>query len=498
MSEPTILVVDDSPVMRASMTRALRPVTSKVLQAENGSRGLEIARRQRVDLIVSDVDMPELNGIEFCRRLRQNPETLGTPVILVSSFDTDADIERGFSAGATAYLSKTDGAARVIEVVEEILQRRRHQRNQTILVVEDSPSIRSLLSRNLREAGFRVLEAGGHREAIQLLAREIPDLVLGEADLEPQGGRSLVRLVKDHTGNREVPVIVMTAMGERGHVRRILQEGAAAFIAKPFNIDELVVLVERILADRLRLLLQEREHLDRERQLILESISSLVSALEARDPYTRGHSEAVAELVAAMVEVTGAPETQVERARLGGRLHDIGKIGVPDRILLKEGPLTDEEFALVRRHPLIGARILENIASLRDVCEIVRHHHERYDGKGYPDGLAGEEIPLLARFTAVADTFHALTSERPYRPAQTPLQALEIIKDAQGTQLCPQAVEVFFELVRLRPALVFGESVDVPPDMLLEPAERGRPAADQAPRRLDLPPPPESARPSSR
>lgn len=490
MSEPTILVVDDSPVMRASMARALRSVTSKVLAAENGRRGLEIARRHPLDLIVSDVDMPELDGIEFCRRLRRDPETLSTPVILVSSFDTDADIERGFSAGATAYLSKTDGAARVVEVVEEILQRRRYQRNQTILVVEDSPTIRSLLSRNLREAGFRVLEAGDKREVIQLLTREVPDLVLGEAELGSNDRQSLLRLVKDHSGNREIPVIVMTAMGKRGHVRRILQEGAAAFLAKPFNIDELVVLVERILADRLRLLLQEREHLDRERRLILDSISSLVSALEARDSYTRGHSEAVAELVAAMVEVTGASEVEVERARLGGRLHDIGKIGVPDRILLKDGPLTDEEFAVIRRHPLIGAQILENITSLRDVCEIVRHHHERYDGKGYPDGLAGEEIPLLARFTAVADTFHAITSERPYRPARTPIQALEIIREVQGSQLCPQAVEVFFELARLRPALIFGEAVEFPLEQWMTPTAKKENEALRRPKRLDLPPPP--------
>ena len=152
----------------------------------------------------------------------------------------------------------------------------------------------------------------------------------------------------------------------------------------------------------------------------------------------------------------GMPTEDVESVSIAGKLHDLGKIGVPDSILLKPGKLTNEEFNLVKEHPVVGVNILGNISSLSNVIPAIRHHHERFDGKGYPDGIKGDDIPLWARIMAVADTYHALTSDRPYRDGMSLQKAMDIIITARGTQLCPACVDLFVELI-----------AEIPPEKLI-------------------------------
>jgi len=179
---------------------------------------------------------------------------------------------------------------------------------------------------------------------------------------------------------------------------------------------------------------------------MLASITSLIEALEARDQYTRGHSESVADIVTRMAAHRQEDDAKQEILSIGGKLHDLGKIGVPDSILLKAGQLTAAEFAILQRHPSIGADILGSIPTLKEIIPVILHHHERFDGKGYPAGLKGEKIPLWARMTAVADTFHAITSDRPYRKGLSRDEAFQIIADNKGTQLCPECVDLFFDM----------------------------------------------------
>jgi HD-GYP domain-containing protein (c-di-GMP phosphodiesterase class II) len=244
-----------------------------------------------------------------------------------------------------------------------------------------------------------------------------------------------------------VPIIAMSTKTDRGYMKRMMQNGASAYLCKPFNIDELVILVEKMMSDQFHMLLMERERLDTERNLMIASITSLVTALEARDNYTRGHSEAVGRIVSGMLQINGGSPEEIETITIGGRLHDIGKIGVRDEILLKPGRLTEEEFAHIKKHPVIGANIIKSIPSFLDVIPIVLSHHERIDGKGYPQGLKGDNIHLWARMTAVADTYHSLTSDRPYRKGMVQGKALQIIDDASGTQLCPDCVGLFFKWI---------------------------------------------------
>lgn len=182
---------------------------------------------------------------------------------------------------------------------------------------------------------------------------------------------------------------------------------------------------------------------------MLGSIASLISALEARDPYTRGHSETVARIVSGIATLMGLSKQQTETITIGGRLHDIGKIGVRDDILFKPGPLTPREFEIIKQHPVIGANILKPISSLKEIVSIVLYHHERPDGKGYPYGLSALQIPLWASMVSVADTYAALRSKRPYQSPIPREQAIQIIQEVRGTQLCPECVDLFLKWIEL-------------------------------------------------
>lgn len=179
----------------------------------------------------------------------------------------------------------------------------------------------------------------------------------------------------------------------------------------------------------------------------LSAVSALAEAIETKDPYTRGHSERVSVYATTIAKALNLPESEIQGIRVAGILHDVGKIGLPEGILLKFGPLTDAEFSVIKEHPVVSARIIEKGEFPWDIDSLALHHHERYDGSGYPDGLKGEDIPFGARILAVADTYEALLADRPYRRGFPKEETLEIIKEAASTQLDPEIVAVFLELV---------------------------------------------------
>ncbi len=450
MTEPRILIVDDSAAIRKSLAHLLMPLNAVIIQAENGQAAFDLACAEPFDLIISDIDMPVMNGIEFCRKLKSRESTCAVPVVVVSSFDSDRDVDMGFQAGAAAYISKNDAVNSLLKTIEAILSRSRFKQKQLILVVDDSPAIRQMVESGLAQAGFRVVTAANGKEGLKKLADTRPDLILSDIDMPVMNGFDFCEAVHQDSQYVAIPFVVMSANGNVGYMRRMIQRGAAAYLVKPFNMDELAILIEKILSDQFMLLLKEKERLDTERSLIIATITSLVAALEARDAYTSGHSEHVGNIVAGMLTISGAERTTIENALLGGRMHDIGKIGIRDDVLLKPGRLNQAERIKIKQHPVIGADILKSIPSLANIISIVQYHHERMDGKGYPSGLRGDKIPLWARMTAVADTYHALTSDRPYRKAVNRENALQIIAEVSGKQLCPECVELFFTWMKTR------------------------------------------------
>jgi putative two-component system response regulator len=321
------------------------------------------------------------------------------------------------------------------------------------LIVDDEPSVRRSLSRMLQAQGFHCLEACSGREGLQVLEKtgEIP-LIISDMKMPELDGMGFLEAVR-----RQFPdssVIMLSGMSETTTAVDCLHLGAADFLLKPISLGELQARVSRALEKR-ALVLQNRfyqQHLEdqvqaqaqRIQELFLQGVQMLARALEAKDAYTRGHSMRVSQYAVATAARLGFSGQGLEGIRLGGELHDIGKIGTREAVLHKPTSLTPEEFRQITEHPALGERMLSPLAhESPDVLKIVRSHHERLDGRGFPDGLRGDKIPIEARIVAVADSFDAMTTRRPYREARPPAEAMGELRKVAGTQLDPDAVEAF-------------------------------------------------------
>jgi putative two-component system response regulator len=320
------------------------------------------------------------------------------------------------------------------------------------LVVDDEARVRDVMARVLAGEGFECRQAGSGPEAVALLEREYFDLVVMDIQMPVMDGTRLlaeVRLRWPETG-----VVMVTAVSDVRTAVACLARGALDYVAKPFEIDEVRARVWQALEKR-RLLRENREHqvhlerrvrdqADRIEEMFVLGVHSLVQALEAKDQYTRGHSARVAVYAVEIARQLGVDAATVAEVRLGGELHDIGKIGVREGMLHKPGPLSEEEYLHVMVHPTIGQRILAPL--LREhpiVIQIVQSHHERLDGAGLPDHLQGDAIPLVARIASVADAFDAITTGRPYMRPRPPEEAVAELRRCTGWQFDPECVEAF-------------------------------------------------------
>ncbi len=321
------------------------------------------------------------------------------------------------------------------------------------LVVDDEPGVRRSLVRMLSAQGFTCFEAGTGREGLGVLERlgEIP-LVISDMRMPELDGIGFLEAVR--RSHPDTSVIMLSGMSETTTAVDCLQMGAADFLLKPISMNELQTRVARALEKRALVLQnryyqanlerQVREQGQRIQELFLQGVQMLARALEAKDAYTRGHSIRVSQYAVATAARLGFDGPQIDGIRVGGELHDIGKIGTREAVLHKAGSLTADEFRQITEHPLLGERMLAPLAhESPDVLRIVRSHHERLDGRGFPDGLRGEKIPLEARVVAVADAFDAMTTRRPYRESRPPEDALMELRRVAGTQLDPDAVEAF-------------------------------------------------------
>jgi putative nucleotidyltransferase with HDIG domain len=333
---------------------------------------------------------------------------------------------------------------------------------EKILIVDDEESIREVLASLLEACGYECATAANGAEAIKQLDARRFDLVLSDILMPVMDG--LVLLQKLHEREPDLPVVMVTAMHDISAAIGALRTGAYDYVLKPFERDELYFSVRRALEHRrlvienrnyqsgLEILVQERtaqlSHALRDLEKSYDyTLEAFAGALDLRDAETEGHCQRVTKYTVLIARSMGIAEPGALRhlAR-GAFLHDIGKMGIPDNILRKPGPLTEEEWQVMRRHTEIGYAALRNIPFLRQAAEIVLTHQERYDGQGYPKGLRGEEIPLGARIFAVADAFDAMISERPYRrPIPIEAARAEILRHAQS-QFDPRVVEVFLAL----------------------------------------------------
>jgi putative two-component system response regulator len=312
-----------------------------------------------------------------------------------------------------------------------------------ILVVDDSRFIRAFMRDALAGAGYRVTCVENGQKALDVLSAERVDMVISDIHMPVMDGRAFRAQMLVTPENAAIPFLVMSTDDSEENVKIMRELRVSAFLTKPFKADQAIILVERILDYTSLLISAHQEMANQEKVMLLSSIMSLAQTLDARDAYTRSHSDSVAETATHIVRHMKCDASQVEMMHIAGRLHDIGKVGIPDSILQKPGRLTVEEYDVIKTHPGIGANILGPIPSLSEVAGIIRSHHEHFDGSGYPFGLAGEDIPLLARVLALADAYDALTSDRPYRQGMGKEQALAIIESGRGSHFCPTCLDAF-------------------------------------------------------
>ncbi len=306
----------------------------------------------------------------------------------------------------------------------------------SLLIVDDDPMLLEAMEAILSDQ-HRVRAVGSGQMALAAFRAEPPELVISDLVMPDMTGMELLEKVRALPGGESVPFMFISAIDEPQIERRMATLGAEAFLRKPFD----AAMLSQAVAVRLRR--AEEVRLAESRRVYLSAIALLADIIEARDAYTHEHTDRVRRLALRMGEQLGWAERQLEVLGLGALLHDIGKIAIPDAILRKTGPLTHEETISMRQHPIIGADILMRVSYLAVAAPAVRGHHERWDGTGYPDRLVGEAIPVEARIIALADTFDAITTNRPYRRARSTEIALYELQNESGKQFDPALVKIF-------------------------------------------------------
>jgi putative two-component system response regulator len=348
----------------------------------------------------------------------------------------------------------------------------------TVLIADDDPALRLLVRETIASDHYTVVEAANGDEAWQLLQEHHPAIALLDVQMPGRTGLELARAIKGEPHLAEARVVLLTGLATRADIAAGWAAGADAYITKPFSPLALLTAIDRALGqpcltgvdvaphggpadgptadsqlmayakDLRRSYEDERARRQELQAAYLATLKVLAAAIETRDPYTGGHAERVATYSVAIGRELGWDAERLATLELGAALHDVGKIGIPDQVLRKPGPLDAEEWKQMRQHPAMGARMLQHVPFLHGAAICTLRHHERFDGQGYPDGLAGEAIPEDARVVAIADAFDAMTTDRPCRRALSTAIAIAEIERGAGTQFDPTGVAAFLRAVR--------------------------------------------------
>jgi response regulator RpfG family c-di-GMP phosphodiesterase len=494
---PSVLIVDDE----SSIRGVLRDVTRRMfqastLEAKDAQEALVLFAQRHPDVVITDIRMPGMDGLTLLRKMKEQDPAI--PVILITGFPSLDMAIQGMKEGASDFLTKPFSIDQVQLVLQKALRERKllqdyeglrremHQKRaieqlnerlhrkveemsalcalgETIAAqpLNRDAILRSLISEarqatRAQHMSFLVLDDGSVRFRVlmessgaQVPARSqghgnwaLPTEALSQG--KPMLGERVWRpsdpsfagAAGSNGDNSQIAVPLLI----KGEVMGVIH-AVGKLQGADFDLQDLQLISE--LSKRASLGLENKYLYESIFDVLMSTLKSLVSTIEARDPYTRQHSQRVTDFSVLIAKEMGCSEEQIDTVRVAGYLHDLGKLGVKDSVLLKPGPLTTEEFDQIKAHPVIGEEIIAPIGFLPEERALVRHHHERWDGRGYPDGLAGEEIPLLARVITVADVFDAMTSDRPYRPAMSFQNGLDEILRCSGTQFDPHVVEAF-------------------------------------------------------
>ncbi|TVM16942.1 response regulator receiver protein [Oceanidesulfovibrio indonesiensis] len=478
MQSQRILLVDDEPVLLEVCREGLIEKGYAVQTANNGAEALDILEREPFELVISDIRMPRLGGLDLIKEIKHR--RLDTSVIVLTGYGTIENAVECLQQGASEYLLKPFDFSRLISKIEKVFEERRLKRyDSEVGGLLHILSLERELSMELDEPGLLKKFLHHVKKTFKPTAMAYftprnggmdPFFTLGSFFKEP-GTLRWFEQMAGSVANSAQPRLVDPANGVGSNVTKQLGLVGVSAMAAPLNAfyekDGVLVVVRDARSENprtsafglsdLQLFTIFAAHAGsaagyhrscrRIQRMNVEFITSYVQAVEAKDTYTKGHSERVRDISLQLGQALGLGQAQLDDLGAAALLHDIGKIGIPDEILNKPNALNFHEQKIMRRHPVIARDILAGVKSLHPILPVVYHHHERYDGLGYPDGLSGEAIPYLARILQVADGFEAMTSNRAYQQARDAHEALDILQAGAGKQWDPAIVNAWAQAI---------------------------------------------------
>ncbi|PWJ70048.1 MULTISPECIES: response regulator [unclassified Fibrobacter] len=449
----TILVVDDDNMSMKMTELILQENGYTAVTANSGECALEILRQGGIDLVLLDIEMPGMSGIETLDVIRGDQQLKDMKVIFLTVMMVEFYKQEASRLGAADFVQKP---VLPVELVSRISKVLRASEKQRILVVDDD-SMNLRFAKRMLGDHYEISCVSSGSEALATIGDFMPHLALLDLHMPEMNGYELLAEIRKIPQFEDLPVVFLTADNDRETEIQVFKAGALDYIQKPFIADVVLHRLNRILdLKRLQSSLQDEvekqtaelsESRRKVTNLSLQVVTTLASTIDAKDKYTNGHSIRVAKYSRELGRRMGKTPQELEEIYFIAMLHDIGKIGIPDAIINKTSKLTDDEYNTIKTHPGIGAEILKNISEMPNM-EIGAHwHHERYDGRGYPDGLKGSEIPEIARIIAVADAYDAMTSRRSYRSALPQEVVRGEIEKGKGLQFDPQIADKMLDMI---------------------------------------------------
>ncbi|OQY12331.1 MAG: hypothetical protein B6I30_05020 [Desulfobacteraceae bacterium 4572_187] len=481
-----ILVVDDEASIRDVFKDYLAATTNyTVFTANDGLEALDIIKSEKIDCCFTDLSMPRLNGLELAQKINQHDNTI--PVVVMTGYPSMDNAIDTLKNGVADFITKPFRINQILPTINRVMTARSHFVDN-ILLKEEAEKGKKLIKINqelqekLKEVETinlilqKLDQATTSQDLFKILVNlsgkitqcdeahfcfftqgmtdyEIIASFFRDQNIEKSDAVHIEKKIAKKVANDGMPFLIRGNNGNGdtiaiplkikssvfGILTSTIREETRCFSEKELYFLNLLVEKASFLTENLALYENIYENL-------FSTLYAFVETIEARDPYTKQHSANVSKYAMSIAKAYGCLQDEIARLNVSGNLHDIGKIGIPDSILLKPGRLTDEEYEIIKKHPVIGSNIIGHFGMWTDEQSIIRHHHERFDGKGYPDGLKGEEIPLLARILAVADVYDALTTDRSYRRKMPEHVAVKIIRENAGSQFDPKIVNIFLKL----------------------------------------------------
>ncbi|GAB6886819.1 response regulator [Desulfothermus okinawensis JCM 13304] len=473
-----ILVVDDEESLREICREALVEHGYDVIEAKNGKEAAQLLKDDKdIDIVLSDLNMPEMDGMALIEHI--NRYNLDVELVVMTGFGTIETAVEVMKKGALDYIPKPFYLNHLLVKIDSAMKRREEKKQRErldklvqILKLNRDLNAKLDLSALLNEFLFHV-ERTFSPEGTVIFVKgngELhPDRVRGSFKNDPVLLKKVKEIIEYLVRKRRSSLLFIPGKieDEDLKIRDKLLDTSRQIMISPlisksgiigsvcltrgldslnFNFDDLQLLT--VFCSQTAAILENAKLYNRVWEMNREIIRSLAKAVEAKDLYTKGHSDQVAYYAVKLGRRLGLDSNELDKLYWSGIVHDVGKIGIPDNILNKPGKLTDEEFDIMKRHPVIGKEILSQIESLRDIMPIIYHHHERIDGRGYPERIKGDEIPFLAKIISVVDAYDAMTSDRAYRMAMEPIKAASILESGAGMQWDPELVDNWLKVLK--------------------------------------------------